>query len=86
MVQSKMMKRWTPRYFVLENGYLSYYDKKSLVGTKKRKVRCAARCDQAVVQAKSGVPIPDTPHYTDRSARCMSTFSVHSFISSPLHD
>lgn len=38
MSQSKMMKRWTPRYFVLDNGFLSHYEKKSLVGTKKHKV------------------------------------------------
>lgn len=38
MLQSKMMKRWTPRYVVLDNGFIRYYDKKSLVGTKKNKV------------------------------------------------
>ncbi|CAM9593360.1 unnamed protein product [Ectocarpus sp. 6 AP-2014] len=37
MSQSKMMKRWTPRYFVLDNGFLSHYEKISLVGTKKHK-------------------------------------------------
>ncbi|CAM9971674.1 unnamed protein product [Pylaiella littoralis] len=37
MSQSKMLKRWTPRYFVLDNGYLSHFEKKSLVGTKKKK-------------------------------------------------
>lgn len=41
MSQSKMLKRWTPRYFVLDNGYLSHFEKKSLVGTKKKKVRSA---------------------------------------------
>lgn len=38
MTQSKMLKRWTPRYFVLDNGFLSHYEKKSLVGTKKHRV------------------------------------------------
>lgn len=38
MTQSSLMKRWTKRFFVLENGFLSHYEKKSLVGTKKRKV------------------------------------------------
>ncbi|CAN0416233.1 unnamed protein product, partial [Hapterophycus canaliculatus] len=28
MSQSKMLKRWTPRYFVLENGFLSHDEKK----------------------------------------------------------
>ncbi|CAB1099722.1 unnamed protein product [Ectocarpus sp. CCAP 1310/34] len=37
MSQSKMMKRWTPRYFVLDNGFLSHYENISLVGTKKHK-------------------------------------------------
>ena len=39
MTQSGRLKRWTPRFFVLENGFLSHYEKKSLVGTKKGKVR-----------------------------------------------
>lgn len=38
MTQSKMMKRWAKRYFVIENGFFSHYEKKSVVGTKKRKV------------------------------------------------
>eukprot|EP00752_Nemacystus_decipiens_P009298 g8309.t1 len=37
MMQSKMLKRWTPRYFVLDNGFLSHYEKKSVVGTKKHR-------------------------------------------------
>lgn len=37
-MQGKIMKRWAPRYLVAENGFLRYYDKKSLVGTKKHKV------------------------------------------------
>lgn len=44
MMQSKMMKRYTPKYVVVENGFLTYYDKKSLVGTKKNKVRTLNRC------------------------------------------
>lgn len=38
MMQGRMMKRWTPRYMVVDNGFITYYDKKSLVGTKKNKV------------------------------------------------
>ncbi|CAM9142326.1 unnamed protein product [Ectocarpus sp. 6 AP-2014] len=37
MKQSKYFSRWKPRYFRLEDGYLTYYDKKSLVGTNKNK-------------------------------------------------
>ncbi|CAM9355556.1 unnamed protein product [Discosporangium mesarthrocarpum] len=37
MKQSKFFSRWKPRYFQLENGYLTYYDKKSLVGARKNK-------------------------------------------------
>ncbi|CAM9208802.1 unnamed protein product [Ascophyllum nodosum] len=37
MTQTGMMKRWSKRFFVLENGFLSHYEKKGLVGTKKRK-------------------------------------------------
>lgn len=39
MKQSKYFSRWKPRYFRLEDGFLTYYDKKSLVGTHKNKVR-----------------------------------------------
>lgn len=38
MKQSKYFSRWKPRYFKLEDGYLTYYDKKSLVGTPNKKV------------------------------------------------
>eukprot|EP00752_Nemacystus_decipiens_P009414 g8417.t1 len=37
MKQSKYFSRWKPRYFRLEDGFLTYYDKKSLVGTHKNK-------------------------------------------------
>lgn len=37
MKQSKYFSRWKPRYFRLEDGFLTYYDKKSLVGTNKHK-------------------------------------------------
>lgn len=37
MKQSKFFSRWRPRYFRLEDGFLTYYDKKSLVGTHKNK-------------------------------------------------
>ncbi len=37
MKQSKFFSRWRPRYFVLEDEYLEYYDKKSLVGTQRGK-------------------------------------------------
>jgi ABC-type oligopeptide transport system ATPase subunit len=37
MKQSKYFSRWRPRYFVLENGYLEYYEKKSQVRTQKKK-------------------------------------------------
>lgn len=37
MMQSRMMKRYIPKYVVVENGFVAYYDKKSLVGTKKNK-------------------------------------------------
>lgn len=33
MKQSRYFSRWKPRYFRLEDGFLTYYDKKSLVGT-----------------------------------------------------
>lgn len=39
MKQSKYFSRWKPRYFKLEDGFLYYFDKKSLVGTNKYKVR-----------------------------------------------
>lgn len=39
MKQSKYFSRWKPRYFRLEDGFLTYYDKKSLVGTHKNKVQ-----------------------------------------------
>lgn len=40
MKQSRYFSRWKPRYFRLEDGFLTYYDKKSLVGTHhKNKVR-----------------------------------------------
>ncbi|CAM9653889.1 unnamed protein product, partial [Chrysoparadoxa australica] len=38
MKQSRYLSRWRPRYFTLEDGYLEYYEKKNLVGTKKKKV------------------------------------------------
>lgn len=38
MKQSKFFSKWKPRYFRLEDGFLMYYDKKSLVGTHKNKV------------------------------------------------
>ena len=38
MKQSKFFSKWKPRYFRLENGFLTYYDKKALVGTPKHKV------------------------------------------------
>lgn len=38
MKQSKYFSRWKPRYFRLEDGFLTYYDKKALVGTHKNKV------------------------------------------------
>lgn len=38
MKQSKYFSRWKPRYFRLEDGFLTYYDSKSLVGTHKNKV------------------------------------------------
>lgn len=44
MKQSKYFSRWKPRYFRLEDGFLTYYDKKSLVGTHKNKVRIVAEC------------------------------------------
>ncbi len=37
MKQSKFFSRWRPRYFVLEDEYLEYYEKKSLVGTQRGK-------------------------------------------------
>eukprot|EP00903_Cladosiphon_okamuranus_P006607 g6454.t1 len=37
MKQSKYFSRWKPRYFRMEDGFLTYYDKKSLVGTHKNK-------------------------------------------------
>ncbi len=37
MKQSKYFSRWRPRYFVLEDDYLEYYEKKSLVGTQRGK-------------------------------------------------
>ncbi len=37
MKQSKYFSRWRPRYFVLEDEYLEYYEKKSLVGTQRGK-------------------------------------------------
>ncbi|CAM9178970.1 unnamed protein product, partial [Hapterophycus canaliculatus] len=37
MKQSKYFSRWKPRYFKLEDGFLYYFDKKSLVGTNKYK-------------------------------------------------
>lgn len=43
MMQSTLMKRWIPKYVVVENGFLKYYDKKSLVGTKKNKVGAIQR-------------------------------------------
>lgn len=49
MMQSKMMKHWTTRYFVLANGFLTFYDKKSLVGTKKNKAM--ALTSQSVASA-----------------------------------
>lgn len=56
MSQSKMLKRWTPRYFVLDNGYLSHYEKKSLKDTKKVKVSerrsrvCILSCSKRKVE------------------------------------
>lgn len=38
MKQSRFFSKWKPRYFRLEDGFLTYYDKKSLVGTHKNKV------------------------------------------------
>lgn len=52
MKQSRYFSRWKPRYFKLEDGYLTYFEKKALVGTSKNKVgpgccclmpRCVAR-------------------------------------------
>lgn len=40
MKQSRYFSRWKPRFFRLEDGFLTYYDKKSLVGTHKNKVSC----------------------------------------------
>mmetsp|Transcript_9767 Transcript_9767/g.14692 ORF Transcript_9767/g.14692 Transcript_9767/m.14692 type:complete len:1438 (-) Transcript_9767:159-4472(-) len=37
MKQSKFLNRWKSRFCVLEDGYMSYYDKKSLVGSNKGK-------------------------------------------------
>lgn len=39
MKNRKYVGGWQPYYFHLEDGFLTHYDKKSLVGTKKRKVK-----------------------------------------------
>ncbi|CAB1114761.1 unnamed protein product [Ectocarpus sp. CCAP 1310/34] len=38
MKQKRFTARWQTYYFKLEDGFLTHYDKKSLVGTRKRKV------------------------------------------------
>lgn len=37
--QKRFTARWVSHFFRLEDGYLTHYEKKSLVGTKKNKVK-----------------------------------------------
>lgn len=39
MKQKRFTARWQTYYFKLEDGFLTHYEKKSLVGTRKHKVR-----------------------------------------------
>ena len=39
MKQKRFTARWKSYYFRLEDGYLTHYENKSLVGTRKSKVR-----------------------------------------------
>lgn len=38
MKQKRFTARWQTYYFKLEDGFLTHYEKKSLVGTRKNKV------------------------------------------------
>lgn len=51
MKQKRFTARWQTYYFKLEDGFLTHYEKKSLVGTRKNKVnRWWDKQDESMVE------------------------------------